>query len=465
MYTRLRCAVLFLLLLSSACSQQKTYTRFSALPSASSLMSLPLCNPLGPPRSWSVSVGIDQYRDPGIPKLHGASHDAWVMHHFFSSPEGGKVPIERRILLLNHKATRANFEFALGRFLAKACPQDTIYIYFAGHGAPEPDRPDDAFLFTYDTDLNNLVGTSLSMRQLPEFLKWRAGDVGHLVMLLDACHSGQINFPKKRGVRLATTQTFRTVPNQQPTPQEAVDKKARFKRAQSVYKQIQNLNKEQPKWSVITATSSTQLASEFSDVSQCPYTTVGYKGGLFTCTLIEGLRGHADQNKDGETSLSELHSFVEDRVNKLSNGNQTPQWLGSDIKLPLLKSDLQVPIIPKTLLYPPSKDASTLTKTLAWSSAASVLASLGLSAVTYQRWDQVNTYNNAGRATVSASQYEAAEDDYRDSLNPLFWSSITTGVLLTAASSSYMVDKYYQPSYDEKSWFTIRSLDTKREQK
>lgn len=465
MYLSIRCVLLTVTLVLTGCNQQKTYTRFSALPSATALMSLPLCNPLGQPRSWSVSVGIDQYQDPGIPKLHGASHDAWVMHHFFSSPEGGKVPIERRILLLNHRATRANFEFALGRFLAKACPQDTIYIYFAGHGAPEPDRPDDAFLFTYDTRLSNLVGTSLSMRQLPEFLKWRAGDVGHLVMLLDACHSGQINFPKKRGVRVAPVQSFRQVPNQEKSAEEIAEEKERYKRAQSVYDQIKNLNKEQPKWSVITATSSTQLASEFADVSQCPYTTVGYKGGLFTCTLIEGLRGQADQNKDGETSLSELHQFVEEKVNKLSNGSQTPQWLGSDIKLPLLKTDLQIPIIPKNLLYPPSEETSTLTKVLTWSGGISTLASLGLSAVTYQRWDQVNTYNNSGRATVSASTYEAAENDYRASTDPLLWSSISTSVLLVAASSSYLIDKFYQPTYNEKSWFTIRSLQTKRGQK
>ena len=161
-----------------------------------------LCLPQQAAQKWAVVVGIDKYKDSGIPNLQGASHDAWSFYHYLSSPKGGKVSAKRRLLLLNWQATRANLEYALGQFLANACPQDTIYVYFAGHGAPEPNRADEAFLLVHDTQLNNLVGTAISMRQLPKFLNWRAGQAGHLMMFVDACHAGRIQFPSQRGVKM-----------------------------------------------------------------------------------------------------------------------------------------------------------------------------------------------------------------------------------------------------------------------
>ena len=454
-----------LLLLCLGCAQQKVHTRFSALPTAKSVTALPSCSSQMPSKNWSVSVGIDQYEDSRIPTLEGASHDAWVMHHYFSSKTGGAVPRSQSMLLLNHKATRANFEFALGRFLARACPQDKIYIYFAGHGAPEPDRPEDAFLFTYDTQLDNLVGTSLSMRQLPEFLKWRAGEVGNLIMLLDACHSGQINFPNKRGVSMpaeselavgdASGQAASPSP---PKEKTEAQKEADRRRAAALFAQIKQLNREQPKWSVITAASSTQLAGESSDQKHCPYASSGYKGGLFTCSLVEGLKGKADKDQDYKTKISELHQFVENRVESLTNGAQSPQWLGSDSELPTLRGELNVPEIPADLLRPPARETSALTKGLLWGAGLSAIATIGFSASSYLAWDEVNTYNNNGRATVSIDEYQRAVSAYESSQSPLMWSAIATSALLLLSGSSHLVDQYYQPSYKEKTWFSVRGL-------
>ena len=441
------------------CAEQRIHTRFSAVPTSKSISALPPCSDRSLPKSWSVSVGVDQYEDARIPTLEGASHDAWIMHHYFTSKSGGAVPLSQSILLLNHKATRANFEFSLGRFLARACPQDTIYIYFAGHGAPEPDRPDDAFLFTYDTLLDNLVGTSLSMRQLPEFLKWRAGEVGNLVMLLDACHSGQINFPNKRGINFsASGEKGEEEIALSPSVDTEAQKEANRRRAAAVFTQIKQLNRAQPKWSVLTAASSTQLAGESGDKEQCPYASSGYKGGLFTCSLIEGLKGKADKDQNYKTSLSELHSFVEKRVESLTGGAQSPQWLGSDSQLPTLRGELNIPELPADLLRPPSRETSVLTKSLLWGAGLSAIGTVALSASSYLAWDELNTFNNNGRATVSADRYAEAEKSYQRSQTPLMWSAIATSTLLLLSGGSYLFDQYYQPSYNEKTWFSVRGL-------
>ena len=456
---KIRLLIVMLLPNLIGCAEQLVHKRFSAVPVASSISALPLCSSNSKPKSWSVSVGVDQYKDSRIPTLEGASHDAWVMHHYFISPKGGGVPLSQSMLLLNHKATRANFEFALGRFLARACPQDTIYIYFAGHGAPEPDRPDDAFLFTYDTLLDNLVGTSLSMRQLPEFLKWRAGEVGNLVMLLDACHSGQINFPNKRGINFASAPSGKEVPVTLSASEKIeAQKEDEQQRVEALFSQIKKLNRAQPKWSVLTAASSTQLAGESGDKEQCPYASSGYKGGLFTCSLIEGLKGKADQNKDYKTKLSELHSFVENRVESLTQGAQSPQWLGSDSELPTLRGDLIIPNLPKGLLRPPTRETSTLSKSLIWGLGVSAISTIGFSASNYLAWDKLNTFNNDGRATVSAGRYAEAEQAYNNSHAPLMWSAIATSTLLLLSGGSYLMDQYHQPSYTQKTWFSVRGL-------
>ena len=451
----------------SGCAEQKSLTRLGALPRAAALKDLPLCGSNIKPRNWAVSVGIDQYKDPGIPTLGGAAHDAWVMHHFFASPHGANVPIDRRMILLNHQATRANFEFALGRFLARACPQDTIYVYFAGHGAPEPDRPDDAFLFTHDTQLGNLVGTSLSMRQLPEFLKWRAGRVGKMVMLLDACHSGSINFPKKRGVTLSDN-TQLSQPSYLSSlsasgskglgSAQSAKKSQEIARANAVFSQLKNLNKSQPQWSVLTAASSSQVAGELADNSQCPYTVAGYKGGLFTCSILEGIRGGADKDKNTKMKLSELHQFVEDRVSSQTRGSQTPQWLGSDIELPTLTQPLKIPQIPSELLRPPTRDTSALTWTGFWTTSAAAASTLVLSAMTYQHWNQMNTYYNDGRVTVSDSRYQESRENVTDHVSRLKWAGLVTSGLLLGTTTSYLVDKYSVPDTQERHWFTITPL-------
>lgn len=465
MKTSSLCWLSLLLILLCGCGAPKTFSRLGAPPQLAALEGLPICGSNLQPRSWSVSVGVDRYLDERIPTLSGAAHDAWVMHHFFASPEGGGVPAERRMILLNHQATRAHIEFALGRFLARACPQDTIYVYFAGHGAPEPGRPDDAFLFMHDTRLDNLVGTSLSMRQLPQFLKWRAGEVGKLVLLLDACHSGSINFPNQRGVVIDTevklSATLDTPSSAQPSSDsrakalKTLSKQRENERADAIFKQLKGLNKAEPQWSVLTASSSSQVAGERSDALQCPYTAAGYQGGLFTCALLEGLRGGADPDRDRDLKLSELHSFVEARVSKLSEGAQTPQWLGSDLKIPLLQRPLTIPRIPPELLAPPKREASALTWTGVWGTAAATTATLVFSALTLRAWNQTQIYHNDGRVTVSAERYQSAEADYVNSLTPLNWSALSTGVLLLGTTASYLVDRHQAPSAPERDWFTI----------
>ena len=111
-------------------------------------------------KRWGVVVGINNYQSPQITDLDGAAIDAWAMYHYLTSPSGAQIPISQVKLLINEQATRAQVEGAIGNL--KACPQDQVYLYFAGHGLPEPSKEENAFLLTYDSAPGNLVGSAIS---------------------------------------------------------------------------------------------------------------------------------------------------------------------------------------------------------------------------------------------------------------------------------------------------------------
>jgi uncharacterized caspase-like protein len=83
------------------------------------------------------------------------------------------------------------------------------------------------------------------------------------------------------------------------------------------------------------------LASRGDESSQ-EYPTEQH--GLFTYTLLEGLRGLADSNHDQKVTVAELHNFAVPLVNKLHDpawGSQTPQLIApgtlANIGLPVVE--------------------------------------------------------------------------------------------------------------------------------
>ena len=280
-------------------------------------------------------IGINYYQDPGITDLKGSVADAWIFYHYLASPQGGQVDPRRLKLLLNQEATRTEVEGAIGNFLSQSCPQDQVIIYFAGHGAPEPGRPDEAFLLVHDTQLGNMVGSAISMQRLPEFLKWRTDNVGVMLLIVDACHSGNIIFPTVRGVR-------------KPPKVEAL------LRSQTLHKSIEKLSSSQKKWSVISAASADQYAGEIK--ASCMDKGVEYVGGVFTCRLLEALNGASDRDQDQALTLAEVYQYVAKNVKKDTAGMQTPTLSGSvptDLpffRVPLHKKKVEIPSIPQKYL-------------------------------------------------------------------------------------------------------------------
>ena len=69
------------------------------------------------PRSYALVVGIADYQDPNVPKLHYSERDAQSMFDVLISPEGGNFHRENVHLLIGPKATLANLRNELEQWL------------------------------------------------------------------------------------------------------------------------------------------------------------------------------------------------------------------------------------------------------------------------------------------------------------------------------------------------------------
>src|SRR5206468_2242106 len=145
---------------------------------------------------WAVIVGAGRYDNRAIPPLRFAAADAEAMYKTLVEVAGFKR--ENVILMTERterKPTLRNLRQVLGTFLARAPKkEDTVVIFFAGHGAPEVD-PRGAerdglakYLVPVDADPDDLYATALPMEEIRTIFERIEAE--RVVVFLDTCYSG-----------------------------------------------------------------------------------------------------------------------------------------------------------------------------------------------------------------------------------------------------------------------------------
>lgn len=84
---------------------------------------------------WALLIGINQYQH--VPPLATAVQDARAVREVLVERYG--FAPERIMALLDEQATRAGIEGALYQLGRKAGPDDSVLIYYAGHGQYDDD--------------------------------------------------------------------------------------------------------------------------------------------------------------------------------------------------------------------------------------------------------------------------------------------------------------------------------------
>jgi uncharacterized caspase-like protein len=246
---------------------------------------------------WAVIIGITQYKDTRIAPLRYAAADARSFHDWIVSPNGGRYAPSMVNMLLDAKATGANIKKALFEWLAQAIEEDTVTIYFAGHGSPQsPDHPENLFLLPYDTQYDSVPTTGFPMWDIETALK-RFIKARKVIVITDACHAGGVG--------------------------QAFDVARRAGRGLNVVpmaSSLNNLSRISEGVCIISASDDNQMSQEGAQW--------GGGHGVFTFHLLEGLKGMADYNKDNLVTLGELIPFLSEQIRRDTRNAQTPTVAG-----------------------------------------------------------------------------------------------------------------------------------------
>ena len=246
------------------------------------------------PNGHAVVIGIANYRAAcKLPET--VLNDARDVTTILTSDDYCGYDRRNVCLLLDDDATLTRTREAL-RFVAKSSsPDDTVVIFFSGHGALLGDSDDSASaLLPVDYDERMRESTILTEAEFSTAL--RQISARRLVVLLDACHSGGAGSFKAQGPM--SPQAFR------------FSEKSLARLAQGTGRVL--------------------IAS--SRVSEFSYVLPGAHNSVFTTHLLEILRGQGHTSGDGVIRVFDIFNHVAERVKRTRSGGQHPIFKASDLE-------------------------------------------------------------------------------------------------------------------------------------
>jgi len=228
---------------------------------------------------WAVVIGINKYQH--WPELKYAVNDAKGMRELLVN-EFGFSP-DRVITLFDEQATRSGIISALMEQLGdpdKVKKNDSVFVFYAGHGATRhlPSGRDLGYIIPYEAQADKYFGSAISMtnfRDITEVIPAK-----HVFFVMDSCYSG---LALTRGAGLSSRNFLE-------------------ENAKRIGRQI------------ITAGGADQQVADDGP----------YGHSVFTWTILQGLKGQGDLNKDGFITASELSAYVSPIVSSISL--QTPAF-------------------------------------------------------------------------------------------------------------------------------------------
>jgi hypothetical protein len=244
-------------------------------------------------KRWAVVIGVGQYASDDIPDLDFARSDAQSVYDFLKSDAAG--PFDDVLFLADEEATGAAMRQALFVFLQQADWNDLVVIYYAGHGAPDPNLPDNLYLLPSDADINSLAATGFPMWDVKTALR-RQIAAERVLVIADACHSAGaadgdiVGGSGSNAIAGGFSQLF--------TPSRRL---------------------------MMTAANTNEFSLEDARWG-------GH--GVFTHFLLEALQGGGDEDSDGIVTFTEVFDYVAKNVRTATDGRQNPQRSGfGDIPL------------------------------------------------------------------------------------------------------------------------------------
>jgi hypothetical protein len=297
-------------------------------------------------RRYAVLVGVSKYKysEGGLRNLSYAHQDAEAIRDWLRSDSGGAFKPADIVCLTDGTATRAAVRAALERFLTAAGANDLIYLFMAGHGAPDPFDRSKLYFLLHDSKLTDLPNTALAMSEVGEFVNQQSKQA-RLIAFFDTCHSAGVNrqalkpAPQaasakpgdsdKRGVGSKKDKPAAPPANQPPTVTPSGGAPS-TSAAQPGFNFYEGTLFQKKGWTVISSSGMNEESQEAAHWRD----QAGHGHGVFTWALLEGANGKADANGDCQITAAELFSYIKKTVSSATSGAQNPQLLpGANGKL------------------------------------------------------------------------------------------------------------------------------------
>ncbi len=251
----------------------------------------------------AVVIGISKYADESM-NLNAAVNDAELIKNYLVSKEGLNVNETNIKFITDKDATKANILKSVKEEFLKSTDNDLLILYFAGHGWAEEKE---MYFLGHDTKKENITKTAISQKDLQQVLT--SAPARRQIFIADACHSGATSLAYMTQVSASSLASARSV-----------DPRASL---------IKNIIGSSQGLAVMTGASANQQAQEGPQWG-------GH--GLFTFTLMNGLKGEADLNKDKVITINEAFIYSVIKMSQETQGKQTPTVMGPlDIPLGMVK--------------------------------------------------------------------------------------------------------------------------------
>jgi hypothetical protein len=232
---------------------------------------------------YAFIIGIGKYRESIIPSIKYSERDAEIVAKYLEHIGG--IPRQNIKLLTGENATKSDLVAYSKEWLERrATSNSRIFIYYAGHGAPDP-QSREAYIVPYEghpdfpSKLYPLKELYETLGQLP---------AREIIVMLDSCFSG------------------------------AQGRSVTSKGARPISISIENPVLASKNITVIAGSTGNQISSDYDKVEH----------GLFTYYLLRGMRGDADTDMNGKIELGELYHYVRSNVSERAslelNRDQTP---------------------------------------------------------------------------------------------------------------------------------------------
>jgi len=232
------------------------------------------------PVLYMLSIGVSRYKNRDY-DLKYASKDASDMVDLFNKQKNVIFRDIKMQKLVDENATKDNILGAFDWLDREVTQRDVVIIFVAGHGVNK--SSDDYYFFSHEADINSIRRSAVNWREFKDIANKLPSKV---ILLIDTCHSGNINGGKRDLVGA-----------------------------------VKSITSSGTGEIIMTATTANGYSLEDD----------AWQNGAFTRAFLDGIDSmEADYNQDDSITIKEIDLFVTMRVKELTNGEQKPTTIMPD---------------------------------------------------------------------------------------------------------------------------------------